>query len=120
MKELILNLLSNNAVISLIATILASVLGIALQYLIERIQNQSYRNAVRKVVPIAKDLFFIIEKEFAKKKLPNKHLQKAQVFEEKFNQKFEEIWGRYPSVKEKSIAKQIVAELVEDLKKNIK
>jgi len=118
MEQILKVLFSSNAFISLIATFFASITGIALQYLIERIQNQAYKNAVKKVIPIAKDLFFIVEKEFAKKKLPNKYLQKAAIFEEKFNEKFNEIWGRYPTVKEKSIAKQVVAELVEDIKKN--
>ena len=117
MKELLMKMISDNSFITVLSTGLAYLLVLGIQFLIERIQNQTYRTALQKVVPLATELFFYVEKEVAKKKLSKSYQEKALLFEKKFKEEFYKLWGREPKAKEISIAKDVVGSLVAESKK---
>jgi len=117
MKELLMKVVSDNSFITVLSTGLAYLLVLGIQFLIERIQNQTYRTALQKVVPLATELFFYVEKEVAKKKLSKSYQEKALLFEKKFKEEFYKLWGREPKAKEISIAKDVVGSLVAESKK---
>lgn len=96
MKALIEQFLQNQAAVLAVIGVLGTVAARLLQVIFAHYQDRKEVIVAKRTIPIATDVFWIVEKAYKGSTDPNKSALKALMFAEKFLSTFTAAWGAPP------------------------
>lgn len=111
MKDILLQIVGNDAVVNVVAGLLATALLWAIGAIVARYKDRAWAQALRKYSPLAVDAFLRAEKAIVSQGA-NPQDSKALAFAERFAAQFRDQYGKEPSGTALDVAETIKAELL--------